>query len=575
MTKGYRKYEMDRVDLHGSGENKKTSGMLELLGSEFTVPATVICGTKPGKTVLVTAGIHGGEYVGIQAAVELAAEIRPEQVSGRIILVKAVCREAFEHRQGSISREDHKNLNQVFPGDPEGTVTERLACALTATLYPEADYYIDLHSGDDYEELTPFIYYAGMADPEVTEASRQMARQADVPYMVRSEVRDGGAYNYAASRGIPAVLLERGGMGSRTEEEIQSTKKDVYAILDHLGILSAGHISRAHYPLEVTDMQYQAASCFGLWYPEKKPGDLCVAGELLGVTRDYEGNILEESVAQKSGVILYQTGSLQVCEDGPMIAYGEIDDRSDDRKEQIAGYWTKRSEDFLVQRREELHSSLAERFLSVLRQNLPGGGRKLKILDAGCGTGFFSILLARQGHQVTGIDLTPGMIRGAEQLAEEELTEEERKRCSFLVMDAEKPDFPDGEFDAVVTRNLTWTLPDPWRAYREWTRVLKKDGVLLNFDADYGKEDCTEVRSLPANHAHHRLGMEMLEECERLKRQLSISSFSRPGWDLDALEEAGMTVFQVELGIGRRLYLEKDQFYNPTPLFLIRASREK
>ena len=573
MTEGYRKYETAEICLKEIKAGEKKSGMLELSGGEFSVPATVIQGTAPGKTVLITAGIHAAEYVGIQAAVELAAELEPERVKGRILLVKAVNRTDFEGRSGSVSREDGKNLNREFPGNAEGTVMERLARAVVDTLHREADYYIDLHSGDDYEELTPYIYYAGKAEPQVTEISRQMARQADVPYMVRSDVGAGGSYNYAASCGIPSVLLERGSMGGWTMEEVQSTKKDVRSILDYLNIYPAGHIPRTHYPLDVTEVQYQAASCFGLWYPEKRPGDLFGRGELLGVTRDYEGNILEESIAEESGVILYQTGSLQVCSNGPMIAYGKIDYRSDDRKEQIAGYWTRRSEDFLAQRREELHSPLAGRFLDILRKNLPGG-RKLKILDVGCGTGFFSILLAREGHEVTGIDLTPGMISGAEMLAGEELTEKERERCRFLVMDAENPDFDGGTFDAVVSRNLTWTLPDAAAAYREWCRVLKEDGVLLNFDADYGKEDCRDSRGLPGNHAHHRLGAGMLEECERMKRQLAITSCSRPGWDLEALEAAGMKSFQIALEIGKEIYLEKDQFYNPTPLFLIKARKK-
>ena len=140
----------------------------------------------------------------------------------------------------SVSREDGKNLNREFPGDPMGTVTERLAAAVVKHLHKEADYYIDLHSGDDYEELAPYIYYAGKADPEVTRISREMARQADVPYMVRSEVDSGGSYNYAASRGIPSVLLERGGMGAWSGEEVQSAKKDVRSILDYLGICPGG-----------------------------------------------------------------------------------------------------------------------------------------------------------------------------------------------------------------------------------------------------------------------------------------------------------------------------------------------
>ena len=67
----------------------------------------------------------------------------------------------------------------------------------------------------------------------------------------------------------------------------------------------------------------------------------------------------------------------------------------------------------------------------------------------------------------------------------------------------------------------------------------------------------------------------MLEECERLKRQLPITFYRRPGWDLEALGEAGMASFRVELGVGREIYREKDQFYNPTPLFLIRAVRKR
>ena len=90
----------------------------------------------------------------------------------------------------------------------------------------------------------------------------------------------------------------------------------------------------------------------------------------------------------------------------------------DDRKERITEYWAKRSESFMEQRRRELKSPLAERWLQEICQRLPKG-KKLKILDVGCGSGFFSILLAKQGHEVTGTDLTPEMIVNSKQLAEE------------------------------------------------------------------------------------------------------------------------------------------------------------
>lgn len=546
---------------------KVWTGYLELGHGEFRLPAAVLHGTRPGKTILITAGVHGGEYVGIQAAIELSQKLKIQKVAGTIIIVKALNVPAFEHRNGSMGLTDGKNLNREFPGNPTGTEMERLAWAVSHELQPVADYYIDLHSGDDYEQLTPYVYYAGMADEETVSQSRRMAEQVDVPYMVRSNVASGGSYNYAASQGIPSILIERGGMGAWTSEEVRSTRRDVRNILCHLGIYQGKKDYRTYYPLEVTDICYQDASRDGLWYPFKKPGDMIREGEILGEVRDYEGGLLELSVAEYDGVILYQTGTLQVLGDGPMIAYGKIVNPYDERKERIVSYWEKRSQDFLEHKRAELHSSMAERWLYEIKKQLPRD-RTLRILDVGCGAGFFSVLLVKEGYQVTGVDLTPDMVENARILASEEKT-----ACEFLVMDAENLRFEDESFDVVISRNLTWTLPDVKRAYREWVRVLKKGGTLLNFDANYGLSDFTDLSELPDNHAHQEVGDEMMRECEEIKRQLPISSYSRPAWDLETLGAMKLQEFSVDLGISSRIYVEKDEFYNPTPMFMLKTCK--
>ena len=542
-------------------------GYLELGGGKFRLPAAVLHGEQPGRTMLITAGVHSGEYVGIQAAIELSQKLKIEKVTGTVIIVKVMNRTAFEKRGGSLGYADQKDLNRVFPGKEDGTETERLAWTAAKELLPAADYYIDLHSGDDYEQLTPYVYYAGRAEKEVSAMSRRMAEQVDVPYMVKSDVASGGAYNYAASQGIPSILIERGGMGGWNSEEVRSTRRDVRNILCHLGMYQGQKDYRTYYPLEVTDVCYQDASQDGLWYPCRKPGDMIHRGEKLGEVRDYQGNIKEISIAEFGGVILYQTGSLQVMGDSPMIAYGKVVNPYDERKERIVHYWEKRSSDFLTHKREELHSAMAERWMKEIRAQLPAGGR-LRILDVGCGAGFFSVLLAKEGHRVTGVDLTPDMIENAKILAAEENAD-----CEFIVMDAENVDFPDGTFDMVISRNLTWTLPHVRRAYRDWVRVLKKGGVLLNFDANYGLSDFTDVSSLPENHAHQTIGDDMMRECEEIKRQLPISSYSRPAWDLEALGVMKLQEFAVDLGISSRIYLEKDAFYNPTPMFMIRTRK--
>lgn len=543
------------------------TGYLELGQGEFRLPAAVLHGTRPGKTMLITAGVHGGEYVGIQAAIELAQKLKIQKVAGTIIIVKVINVPAFERRNGSMGLTDGKNLNREFPGNPKGTEMERLAWAVSHELQPVADYYIDLHSGDDYEQLTSYVYYAGMADEKTFSQSRRMAEQVDVPYMVRSNVASGGAYNYAASQGIPSILIERGGMGAWTSEEVRSTRRDVRNILCHLGIYQGKKDYRTYYPLDVTDICYQDASRDGLWYPFKKPGDMIREGEILGEVRDYEGGLLELSVAEYDGVILYQTGTLQVLGDGPMIAYGKIVNPYDERKERIVSYWEKRSGDFLEHKRAELHSPMSERWLYEIKNQLPQD-RNLRILDVGCGAGFFSVLLAKEGYQVTGVDLTPDMVENARTLAEEEKTD-----CEFFVMDAENLRFADESFDVVISRNLTWTLPDVKSAYREWVRVLKKGGILLNYDANYGLSDFTDLCELPDNHAHQEIGDDMMRECEEIKRQLPISSYSRPAWDLETLGAMKLQEFSVDLGISSRIYVEKDEFYNPTPMFMLRTCK--
>ena len=207
----------DTINIGGlcAAPGQRVHGFISIGDGEFSLPATIVRGEKPGKTALITAGIHAGEYVGIQSAIELGRDLKIEKMTGTVIIVKVVGRDEFENRHGSLCRETGENLNRVFPGKKDGTKYEKLAYAVVNELQKKADYYIDLHSGDDYEKLTPYVYYAGKADPEVTKISRQMAEQVDVPYMVKSEVASGGSYNYAASCGIPSGTRRNGRLGYR------------------------------------------------------------------------------------------------------------------------------------------------------------------------------------------------------------------------------------------------------------------------------------------------------------------------------------------------------------------------
>ena len=125
----------------------KLRTMLPVPGTEIEIPLTIINGAFDGPTLLVTAGIHGGEYPGIAAAMELGRSLDPQEIHGSLIMLHPVNIQGFWARREFIVPEDGKNLNRVFPGNPDGTLSEKTAGLISSSFFPLADFYVDLHSG--------------------------------------------------------------------------------------------------------------------------------------------------------------------------------------------------------------------------------------------------------------------------------------------------------------------------------------------------------------------------------------------------------------------------------------------
>ena len=142
-------------------------------------------------------------------------------------------------------------------------------------------------------------------------------------------------------------------------------------------------------------------------------------------------------------------------------------------KRLVRRHWDGRAATFDAERHHGVHTDeQRDRWLAVLRKWTGDGG--LRALDAGCGTGVVSLLLAALGHDVTGVDFAPEMLERARMKAR--ATD---RSVAFFRGDAESLAVRDDAFELVAARHLVWTLPDPAAALREWRRVVEPGGRVL------------------------------------------------------------------------------------------------
>lgn len=245
----------------------------------------------------------------------------------------------------------------------------------------------------------------------------------------------------------------------------------------------------------------------------------------------------------------------------------------------IGQYWTRRAPSYTDVIKKNLADGWDQVWADELISHFPDGGdRPLRVLDIGTGPGFYAIILAHRGYEVTAVDYSEGMLREARRNAGA-LADKIR----FARMDAQKLAFADGSFDAIVTRNLTWNLPDPAGAYREWMRVLRPGGALVNFDANWYaylfNED--KQQEYQRDRANARLaGVEDHEAyaetdmMESISRMLPMGRLRRPQWDMDTLNALGFSAVNADTSVGKRLWNPEEKInYASTPGFMVWATK--
>lgn len=221
---------------------------------------------------------------------------------------------------------------------------------------------------------------------------------------------------------------------------------------------------------------------------------------------------------------------------------------------------------------QELNDERKDKWKRQMKTHLPNA-LPLRILDVGCGPGFFSCLLAEEGHWVIGIDRSEDMLKYARINAERLGVSAE-----FMVMDANRLEFDDDSFDLIVSRNVTWTFDEPENVYNEFYKKLKTGGKLLIYDANwhmpfYNPETLKRVRENERWYLE-TFGREfkVYDDDTEIFEGLPLSNIKRPEWDSKTLKRIGFSKIKTTENVGEYLYKDwEKRLYSETPMFEIFA----
>ena len=308
------------------------SGFIEVpagVDSATRIPITIVRGAQPGPTLALIAGTHGSEVAPIVALQRVRATLDPANLRGSVLIVHVANMPSFLGRTVYYSPVDGKNLNRVYPGKAGGTVSDRIAYAITREIIERADYLVDIHSGDGNESLRPYTYWSPLGlDARADSVAREMALAWGNDHIVidtvRPRDRQASVYtqNTAHIRGKPALTTEAGYLGVAAPDMVERNVDGVFRLLRYLRMLP-GDVELVRQPLFFERTEVLRSPGTGVWHPRVERGQSVQKGALIGVLTDFFGAPQAEIRAPFGGIVLYVVGTPAMSQGEPMGMIGE------------------------------------------------------------------------------------------------------------------------------------------------------------------------------------------------------------------------------------------------------------
>jgi predicted deacylase len=293
------------------------------------IPVIIIQGAKPGPRLALVAGSHGTEYASIIALEKLGHSVSPAALSGTVIIVPLINLASFNQKVPHVNPVDGKNMNRMYPGNPQGTQTERALWAIGRQVVQPSDYLIDLHGGDLDENLRRYSYWPQTGNEKLDTTSRAMVMAFGLDHIIIQK-NEGPAVSgatpisrFATDLGKPTVIAEAGHAGTTNAEDVDALVDGAENVMRYLKMLP-GDVRPVEHPVWIGQITTVRSDHDGIFYPLVVPESYVQQGMRVGYTTDYFGNKLADIIAPVSGVVVYVC-SVPSMKKGDTAAYiGEI-----------------------------------------------------------------------------------------------------------------------------------------------------------------------------------------------------------------------------------------------------------
>lgn len=243
-------------------------------------------------------------------------------------------------------------------------------------------------------------------------------------------------------------------------------------------------------------------------------------------------------------------------------------------RKKMDDYWDERAISYSDLIKNQIESPKKIAWETLIISNAPKEGN-LKILDIGSGPGFFSIIMAQNGHIVTSVDYSNEMLKLAKENASQYCV-----HIDCILLSNDKLTFENETFDMVISRDVTWTLINPEETMTEWSRVLKKGGRMLYFDANwyYHLNNHNALKEYIENQKKiEAANMKVYSKAnimDSIAKSLPLSKEFRPDWDIKVLPKLGLKVIKVIDNVNPIVYREDEQLrYESKPEFMVVAEK--